>query len=48
MNRPITIIALILAILSVVFYFGKMMPDYQNVLTYIAILLLAIGVLTGL
>lgn len=48
MNRPITIIALILAVLLVVFAFTKALNGYTDILSYVAVLLLAIGVLTGL
>lgn len=47
MARPLTVIALVLAILAVVFHFANIAGAFLIVLVLAALILLAIGVLTG-
>lgn len=47
MSRPLIIIALIVAIIAAIFFFAKVALDFLTVLVLIALVLLAIGILTG-
>lgn len=47
MSRPLTVIALVLAIIAAIFFFAKLAADFLIVLVLGSIILLAIGVLTG-
>lgn len=47
MARPLTYIALLLAIIAAVLYFSNLALDFLTVLIIMAIVLLAIGIVTG-
>lgn len=47
MTRPITAIALVLAIIAAIFFFAHLADNFLMVLVIGALLLLAVGGLTG-
>lgn len=47
MARPLTVIALVLAIIATIFHFANLAGAFLIVLFLAALILLAIGVLTG-